>query len=87
MAGFGLADRPRGRGRPLFADPKRHKTRQFENSYLRVTWRQGEIRRHMHSISQKESTLKIEFQYLEKRQWRRRPEIADFCPLSWTNLS
>ena len=24
---------------------------------------------------------------LQKIQWRRRPEIADFCPLSWTNVS
>ena len=24
---------------------------------------------------------------LESLQWRRRPEIADFCPLSWSNLS
>ena len=24
---------------------------------------------------------------VESLQWRRRPEIADFCPLSWSNLS
>ena len=24
---------------------------------------------------------------MESLQWRRRPEIADFCPLSWSNLS
>ena len=24
---------------------------------------------------------------VESLQWRRRPEIADFCPLSWPNLS
>ena len=25
--------------------------------------------------------------FMESLQWRRRPEIADFCPLSWSNLS
>ena len=24
---------------------------------------------------------------IQKIQWRRRPEIADFCPLSWSNVS
>ena len=24
---------------------------------------------------------------VESLQWRRRPEIADFCPLSWSNAS
>ena len=24
---------------------------------------------------------------IQKIQWRRRPEIADFCPLSWSNAS
>ena len=24
---------------------------------------------------------------VESLQWRRRPEIADFCPLSWSNVS
>ena len=24
---------------------------------------------------------------MESLQWRRRPEIADFCPLSWSNVS
>ena len=24
---------------------------------------------------------------IQKIQWRRRPEIADVCPLSWSNVS
>ena len=34
-----------------------------------------------------EKREKIHWRKFKKFQWRRRPEIADFCPLSWSNVS
>ena len=34
-----------------------------------------------------EKSKNIHWRKILKIQWRRRPEIADFCPLSWSNMS
>ena len=34
-----------------------------------------------------EKGKKIHWRKFKKVQWRQRPEIADFCPLSWSNVS
>ena len=39
----------------------------------------------LHSKPGEKATNPLE--KIQKIQWRRRPEIADFCPLSWSNPS
>ena len=38
------------------------------------------------NLEKREKTLE-KIQKFKKIQWRQRPEIADFCPLSWSNAS
>ena len=41
----------------------------------------------LHCTVNPETLKKYPLEKIQEIQWRRRPEIADFCPLSWSNVS
>ena len=53
----------------------------------------GQFSPHFGAISLLNCTVNLEkrgenpLEKIKKNQWRRRPELADFCPLSWSNVS
>ena len=76
----------------LFSGPENHDS-QRRDRILRPFLRPeiGQFSPHFGMISLPNYTENLEknekhpLEKIQKIQWRRRPEIADFCPLSWSN--